>query len=148
MVSREMPDPIATEFRRTYEEQNLGLSVKIALENLVERVPILDLKICITAIMIQRETGGNLAEILEKVAGTIRERDRVRRQVRVLSAEGRISAIVLVALPLLLALALSVMNPGYVGELTRGTGLVLSGIGVAMLAAGSIWMSRLVKVEY
>src|SRR4029079_896152 len=68
MVSTEMPEPIATEFRKTYEEQNLGLSLKLALENLSERVPLIDLRFCITAIMIQRETGGNLAEILEKVS--------------------------------------------------------------------------------
>ena len=68
MVSMEMPEPIATEFRKTYEEQNLGLSLKLALENLTQRIPLLDLRMCVTAVMIQRETGGNLAEILEKVA--------------------------------------------------------------------------------
>ncbi|MGH9851560.1 MAG: type II secretion system F family protein [Blastocatellia bacterium] len=77
MVTHEMADPIAMEFRRTYDEQNLGLSSKVALENLVQRIPLLDLRICVTAIHIQRETGGNLAEILEKVAGVIRERFRI-----------------------------------------------------------------------
>jgi tight adherence protein B len=72
MVSEEMPEPVATEFRKAYEEQNLGLSVKLALENLTQRMPLLDLKMCVTAVLIQRETGGNLAEILEKVAYTIR----------------------------------------------------------------------------
>src|SRR6185503_6520706 len=74
MVSTEMPEPIATEFRKTYDEQNLGLSLKLALENLIQRVPLLDLRMTVTAIMIQRETGGNLSELLEKVAHTIRER--------------------------------------------------------------------------
>ncbi|MGI8996388.1 MAG: type II secretion system F family protein, partial [Pyrinomonadaceae bacterium] len=77
MIATEMPEPIATEFRKAYEEQNLGLSLKLALENLTDRVPLLDLRLCITAIMIQRETGGNLAEILGKVAQTIRERFRI-----------------------------------------------------------------------
>ena len=67
MVASEMPEPIATEFRKTYEEQNLGLSLKLALENMTDRMPLLDLKMCVTAVLIQRETGGNLAEILEKV---------------------------------------------------------------------------------
>jgi tight adherence protein B len=80
MVSSEMPEPIATEFRKTYEEQNLGLSIKLALENLAERVPLLDLRMTITAVLIQRETGGNLAEILEKVSYTIRERFRNPRR--------------------------------------------------------------------
>src|SRR6185503_2156603 len=77
MVSTEMPEPIATEFRKTYDEQNLGLSLKLALENLIQRVPLLDLRMTVTAIMIQRETGGNLSELLEKVAHTIRERFRI-----------------------------------------------------------------------
>src|SRR5206468_10378248 len=77
MVSTEMPEPIATEFRKAYEEQNLGLSLKLALENLIQRMPLLDLRMCVTAVLIQRETGGNLAEILEKVAYTIRERFRI-----------------------------------------------------------------------
>src|SRR5437868_1291564 len=76
MVSSEMPEPISMEFRKTYEEQNLGLSLKLALENLVQRVPLLDLRMCVTAVLIQRETGGNLSELLEKVAHTIRERFR------------------------------------------------------------------------
>ncbi|MDT4968221.1 MAG: tight adherence protein, partial [Acidobacteriota bacterium] len=77
MVSIEMPDPISKEFRKTYEEQNLGLSLKLALGNLTQRIPLLDLRLCVTAVLIQRETGGNLAEILEKVAYTIRERFRI-----------------------------------------------------------------------
>jgi tight adherence protein B len=113
MVSKEMPDPIATEFRRTYEEQNLGLSVKVALENLADRVPILDLKICVTAIMIQRETGGNLAEILEKVATTIRERFKILEDLNTLTTSSRMSAWVLCAMPLFIAMMVSYINPGY-----------------------------------
>jgi tight adherence protein B len=113
MVSKEMPDPISTEFRRTYEEQNLGLSVKVALENLTNRVPLLDLKICITAIMIQRETGGNLSEILEKVAGTIRERFKIMEDLNTLTTSSRMSAWVLCAMPVFIAAMVSYINPGY-----------------------------------
>jgi hypothetical protein len=93
MVSMEMPEPIATEFRKAYEEQNLGLSVKLALENLTQRIPLLDLKICVTAILIQRETGGNLAEILEKVAYTIRERFRIMGDLKTLTTSSRMADI-------------------------------------------------------
>jgi tight adherence protein B len=119
MVSKEMPDPIATEFRRTYEEQNLGLSVNIALENLADRVPVLDLKICITAIMIQRETGGNLAEILEKVANTIRERFRILEDLNTLTTSSRMSAWVLCAMPAFIAAMVSYINPTYMAVLWR-----------------------------
>ncbi|HEX8685852.1 MAG TPA: type II secretion system F family protein, partial [Pyrinomonadaceae bacterium] len=119
MVSTEMPEPIATEFRKTYEEQNLGLSLKLALENLSERVPLLDLRFCITAIMIQRETGGNLAEILEKVSHTIRERFRILEDLNTLTTSSRMSAWILCALPVFVALAVTVMNPDYMSVLWR-----------------------------
>ena len=108
MVSIEMPEPIATEFRKAYEEQNLGLSVKLALENLTQRMPLLDLKMCVTAMLIQRETGGNLAEILEKVAYTIRERFRIMGDLKTLTTSSRMSAWLLCALPIFVALAVTV----------------------------------------
>ncbi|MFN2417245.1 MAG: type II secretion system F family protein, partial [Pyrinomonadaceae bacterium] len=117
MVSTEMPEPIATEFRKTYEEQNLGLSLKLALENLSERVPLLDLRFCVTAIMIQRETGGNLAEILEKVSHTIRERFRILEDLNTLTTSSRMSAWILCGLPVFVALAVTVMNPEYMSVL-------------------------------
>ncbi|HEX8502837.1 MAG TPA: type II secretion system F family protein [Pyrinomonadaceae bacterium] len=119
MVSTEMPEPIATEFRKTYEEQNLGLSLKLALENLSERVPLLDLRFCITAIMIQRETGGNLAEILEKVSHTIRERFRILEDLNTLTTSSRMSAWILCGLPVFVALAVTLMNPDYMSVLWR-----------------------------
>ena len=119
MVSTEMPEPIATEFRKTYEEQNLGLSLKLALENLSERVPLLDLRLCVTAILIQRETGGNLAEILEKVSVTIRERFRILEDLNTLTTSSRMSAWILCGLPLFVALAVSIMNPDYMSVLWR-----------------------------
>ncbi|HEX8685840.1 MAG TPA: type II secretion system F family protein, partial [Pyrinomonadaceae bacterium] len=119
MVSTEMPEPVATEFRKTYEEQNLGLSLKLALENLSERVPLLDLRFCITAIMIQRETGGNLAEILEKVSHTIRERFRILEDLNTLTTSSRMSAWILCGLPVFVALAVTIMNPDYMSVLWR-----------------------------
>jgi tight adherence protein B len=119
MISTEMPEPIATEFRKTYEEQNLGLSLKLALENLSERVPLLDLRLCVTAILIQRETGGNLAEILEKVSVTIRERFRILEDLNTLTTSSRMSAWILCGLPVFVALAVSIMNPDYMSVLWR-----------------------------
>ena len=100
MIAEEMPDPIAGEFRKTYEEQNLGLSLKLALENLMERIPLLDLRMCVTAVLIQRETGGNLGEILEKVAYTIRERFRIMGDLKTLTTSSRLSAWLLCGLPI------------------------------------------------
>jgi tight adherence protein B len=119
MVAHEMPDPVAGEFRKTYEEQNLGLSIKLALENLAARVPLLDLRMCITAIMIQRETGGNLAEVLEKVAHTIRERFRIMEDLKTLTTSSRMSAWILCGLPIFVALAVTAMNPDYMSVLWR-----------------------------
>jgi len=129
MVSTEMPEPIATEFRKTYEEQNLGLSLKLALENLTERVPLLDLRLCVTAILIQRETGGNLAEILEKVAQTIRERFRILEDLKTLTTSSRMSAWILCGLPIFVAVTVTAMNPEYMSVLwkdPRGHNLLLA----------------------
>ena len=119
MVSLEMPEPIATEFRKAYEEQNLGLSIKLALENLTQRIPLLDLKMCVTAILIQRETGGNLAEILEKVAYTIRERFRILGDLKTLTTSSRMSAWLLCGLPIFIALVVTAMNPEYMSVLWK-----------------------------
>ncbi|HKR60212.1 MAG TPA: type II secretion system F family protein [Pyrinomonadaceae bacterium] len=119
MVSTEMPEPIATEFRKTYEEQNLGLSLKLALENLTDRVPLLDLKMCVTAVLIQRETGGNLAEILEKVAYTIRERFRIMGDLKTLTTSSRMSAWLLCGLPIFVTFIITAMNPEYMSVLWK-----------------------------
>src|SRR5256712_3987476 len=119
MASAEMPEPIATEFRKTYEEQNLGLSLKLALENLTQRIPLLDLRMCVTAVLIQRETGGNLAEILEKVAYTIRERFRIMGDLKTLTTSSRLSAWILCGLPILVAVGVSVLNPDYMSVLWK-----------------------------
>lgn len=119
MVASEMPEPIATEFRKTYEEQNLGLSLKLALENMTDRMPLLDLKMCVTAVLIQRETGGNLAEILEKVAVTIRERFRIMGDLKTLTTSSRMSAWLLCGLPIFVTFIITAMNPDYMSVLWK-----------------------------
>jgi tight adherence protein B len=116
-VGSEMPEPIASEFRITFEEQKLGLSVKLALDRLTERIPLLDLRLCITAMHIQRETGGNLAEILEKVAQTIRERYRIMEDFRTMTTSSRLSGWILCGLPFLLVFVLTIFNPDYMSVL-------------------------------
>lgn len=120
-VASEMPDPIAAEFRMTFEEQKLGLSIKMALDRLGERVPLLDLRLCITAMHIQRETGGNLAEILEKVSHTIRERYKIMEDFRTMTTASRLSGWILCGLPFALVFVLTVFNPDYMSVLISDT---------------------------
>ncbi len=148
MISEEMHDPIATEFRRTYEEQNLGLSTKLALENLAVRIPLLDLRICITAIQIQRETGGNLGEILERVATTIRERFRILEDLKTLTSQSRISAWVLCSMPIFIAIMMTVINPDYMSVLwndPRGQKLVA--LAMAMQIMGMLMVRKIINIK-
>jgi tight adherence protein B len=148
MVSTEMPEPIATEFRKAYEEQNLGLSLKLALENLAERVPLLDLRLCITAIMIQRETGGNLAEVLEKVAYTIRERFRILEDLKTLTTSSRMSAWILCGLPIFIALAVTVMNPEYMSVLwSDPRGHKLLAVAAALQITGMLVIRKILRIK-
>jgi tight adherence protein B len=148
MVSTEMPEPIATEFRKTYEEQNLGLSLKLALENLTQRIPLLDLRMCVTAILIQRETGGNLAEILEKVAHTIRERFRIMEDLKTLTTSSRMSAWILCGLPIFVACAVTFMNPDYMSVLwkdPRGHNLIAIALGLQL--TGMLVVRKILRIK-
>jgi len=148
MVSTEMPEPIAAEFRKTYEEQNLGLSLKLALQNLVERVPILDLRMCVTAVLIQRETGGNLSELLEKVAYTIRERFRIMEDLKTMTLSSRWSAWLLCALPIFLAVYVTIMNPGYMDVMWRDPrGNRLLAIAAIMQVLGMLMVQKIMKIR-
>ena len=148
MVAIEMPEPIAGEFNKTYEEQNLGLSYKLALRNLTTRVPLLDLRLCVTAILIQRETGGNLAEILEKVGATVRERFRIMEDLKTLTTSSRMSAWVLCALPLLIAVIVSVMNPDYMAVLWRDArGQKLVGLAAGMQVIGMLIIRKIMRIK-
>jgi tight adherence protein B len=148
MVASEMPEPISMEFRKTYEEQNLGLSLKLALENLVQRVPLLDLRMCVTAVMIQRETGGNLSELLEKVAHTIRERFRIMEDLKTMTLSSRWSAWLLCALPIFLALYVTFMNPGYMDVMWRDSrGHKLLAVAALMQVLGMLMVQKIMKIR-
>ena len=148
MVANEMPEPISIEFRKTYEEQNLGLSLKLALENLVQRMPLLDLRMCVTAVMIQRETGGNLSELLEKVAHTIRERFRIMEDLKTMTLSSRWSAWLLCALPILLAVYVTFMNPGYMDVMWRDArGNKLLAIAAIMQILGMLMVQRIMRIR-
>ncbi|HKN83165.1 MAG TPA: type II secretion system F family protein [Pyrinomonadaceae bacterium] len=148
MVSSEMPEPISMEFRKTYEEQNLGLSLKLALENLVQRVPLLDLRMCVTAVLIQRETGGNLSELLEKVAHTIRERFRIMEDLKTMTLSSRWSAWLLCGLPIFLAVYVTLMNPGYMDVMWKDPrGHWLLAIAAIMQVLGVLMVQKIMKIR-
>ena len=148
MVSEEMPDPIASEFRKTYDEQNLGLSLKLALENLVARIPLLDLRMCVTAVLIQRETGGNLAEILEKVAYTIRERFRIMGDLKTLTTSSRMSAWLLCGLPIFVCVMITAMNPEYMSVLwTDPRGHYLIAAALFMQITGMLVVRKILRIK-
>ncbi len=148
MVADELDDPVGPEFRKTFDEQNFGLPIKDALANLTERVPLIDVRFFATAVMIQRDTGGNLSEILENLAHVVRERFKILRQVRVYTAHGRLTGYVLLALPATLAVALSFINPEHMNLLFRermGQMLLLGAI--VMQVIGYLWIKQVVKIE-
>ena len=141
LVSQEGSPPIASEFGRVFEEQNLGLPFEEALNNLCDRVPNLDLKFFVTAVVLQRQTGGDLAEILDKIGRLIRERFAIWGQVQALTGEGRLSGIVLLALPPLLFITVYRMNPEYLSLLFTdelGKKMLIGGIFMQLLGALAI----------
>jgi tight adherence protein B len=148
MVASEMPEPVATEFRKTYEEQNLGLSLKLALENMTDRMPLLDLKMVITAVLIQRETGGNLAEILEKVAVTIRERFRIMGDLKTLTTSSRMSAWLLCGLPIFVTFIITAMNPDYMSVLWKDQrGHYLIGAALFLQITGMLIVRKILNIK-
>ena len=147
-VATEMPDPIASEFRIVFEEQKLGLSTKVALDRLSERVPLTDLRLCVTAMHIQRETGGNLAEILEKVAQTIRERFKLMEDFRTLTTSSRGSAWILCSLPFGIVFALSAINPDYMAVLLHDQrGHYILGLAITLQILGIITIKKILAIR-
>lgn len=147
-VASEMPDPIATEFRLTYEEQKLGLPLKMALENLAGRIPSLDLRLCITAVLIQRETGGNLGEILEKVSTTIRERFRMMEEFRTMTTSSRGSAWILCALPFFIVFLMLIISPKYMGILLRDPrGHYIIAVALGMQVMGMLIIRKILAIK-
>ena len=148
MAADEMQEPVGPEFRKTFDEQNFGLPLKDALQNLTERIPILDVRFFSTAVLIQRETGGNLSEILENLAHVVRERFKILRQVRVYTAHGRLTGYVLLALPAFLAIALMFINPDHMQLLFREhMGHVMLAAAAVMQFVGYIWIKQVIKIE-
>lgn len=147
-VTRDAENPMAAELNRTLVEARLGVPIEDALESAARRMDSVDFSWVVMAIRIQREVGGNLAEVLSGVAATMRERERLRRQVQVLSAEGRLSAVILGALPILFAAYLVIAQPQYVGLLvTTPLGVLMIVVGVVLLVAGAFWLRKVVSVE-
>ncbi len=149
MLSEESEEPLASEFRAVFEEQRFGLPFEEALLGLGDRVNLPDVRILITAILVQREVGGNLAEILEKVAGTMRARFTIRRQVRVYTVQGRMSGYILAALPMVVGLFIFLINRDYMEILyTHPIGKALLGLAVVLQTIGFLWIRKIVNVEY
>jgi tight adherence protein B len=148
MVADETDEPVGPEFRKTFDEQNFGLPLKDALDNLTQRIPLLDVRFFATAVMIQRETGGNLSEILENLAHVVRERFKILRQVRVYTAHGRLTGYVLLALPAFLGVALMFINPEHMNLLFReklGQQMLMAAI--VMQIVGYVWIKKVIKIE-
>jgi tight adherence protein B len=148
MVSRECPDPLGGEFRTCFEEQNFGLELKGAIENLLHRMPLQDLRIVCTAILIQKESGGNLAEVLDKTAHVIRERFRLRREVSTRTAQGRMTGWVLTLLPVVLGFALYWVNPEMMSMLwKRDIGIKLLWAASIMIVIGGLIIRKIVNMD-
>ncbi len=148
-ISKEAPNPSSQEFRRIVQEVQLGLPQEQALAHLYERMPSDDLDLIITAVNIQREVGGNLAEILEVISHTIRERIKLKGEVRVLTSQGRITGYLIGGLPIVLGLFLGVINPGYMGNLFRDRlcGWPMIAIGLGLIGMGMAVIQRIVDIE-
>src|SRR5712672_234729 len=148
MISKECAEPLAGEFRTAFEEQNFGLPLRDALLNLTERVPLIDVRFFVTALLIQKETGGNLAEILDGLARVIRDRFRIYREVQVRTAQGRLTAGILIALPIIMMVTLTTINPKYMSVLfTDPLGPVVIATAAGLQVVGSAILWKIIHFE-
>jgi tight adherence protein B len=148
LVARECAPPVNTEFKICFEEQNYGLEMKEALGNLITRVPLQDLKITTTAILIQKESGGNLAEVLDKTAYVIRERFRLKRQIMVHTASGRLTGLILTLLPVALGIGIYFIDPGMISILWhRDIGIKLMWAAAGLIAVGGFVIYKIVDID-
>ncbi len=148
MIANEMPQPICKEFGRMFEEQNLGIALDDSLRSITERIPNLDLKFFATAVILQRQTGGDLAEILDKIGDLIRDRFRIWGQVQALTGEGRLSGVVLLALPFVLFIAVFHLNPDYIKVLfTDPMGTKMLVVAVIMQIIGALVIRKIVNIK-
>jgi tight adherence protein B len=148
ITATESRAPISVELRKVFDEINLGMSVQSAMNHLAARIDSKEIRYFVVAVLIQNETGGNLADVLRKTANLIRERQKIAGVVRVLSAEGRISAWILSVMPFLLAFLLYLINPDFISALWKDEmGLVMLGVSFGLMLVGVFWMSRLVQIK-
>ena len=148
MIHREFPEPVSSEFRRTFEEHNLGLPIEVALQKLSNRVPSLDVQFFVSAVLLQKRTGGNLAEILDKLAYVIRERFKLRGRIRSVSAHGKMTATALSCIPIAVAVLMFYTNPDYVKFFFEDDiGNIMLGSAVALQLIGYLIMQQIVKIE-
>lgn len=148
MIGEEMTDPIAREFSMAHDEINFGIALPEALSNLAARVPLTDLRFFVIAVLVQRETGGNLAEVLSNLSRLIRNRLKLQAKIKVLTAEGRISAWALGLLPFVLALLLNLSSPDFINVLWKDpAGMMVTQITLSLMAFGALWLWRITKVR-
>jgi tight adherence protein B len=148
LIASEISEPVASEFRKLFEEQKFGMPVRDALVNLTERVPLVDVKFFVTAVMLQRETGGNLAEILDNLSYVIRERFKIMRQVRVHTAQGRLTMMLLMGLPPIIIITMQIMNPSFIRPLFEDPiGHVLIVVGITLQTVGYFVIRKVIQIQ-
>jgi tight adherence protein B len=148
LISDEVSEPVAGEFRMLFEEQKFGLPMREALSHLVDRVPLVDVKFFVTAVMLQRETGGNLAEILDNLSYVIRERFKIMRQVRVYTAQGRLTMMLLMGMPPIIVMGMYFMNPQFIQPLfTDPIGHVLIVVGLVLQTVGYFVIRKIIRIQ-
>jgi tight adherence protein B len=148
LIANEIAEPVASEFRKLFEEQKFGLPVRDALVNLTERVPLVDVKFFVTAVMLQRETGGNLAEILDNLSYVIRERFKIMRQVRVHTAQGRMTMMLLMGLPPIIIATMQAMNPSFIRPLFQDPiGHALIVVGITLQTIGYFVIRKVIQIQ-
>jgi tight adherence protein B len=148
LITNEINEPVAGEFRKLFEEQKFGMPVRDALLNLTERMPLVDVKFFVTAVMLQRETGGNLAEILDNLSYVIRERFKIMRQVRVYTAQGRLTMMLLMGLPPIIVVTMLLMNPSFIRPLFADPiGHTLVVVGITLQTVGYFVIRRIIQIQ-
>jgi tight adherence protein B len=148
MIHREFSEPLAGEFRRTFDEQNLGLPLEIALQNLAKRVPLLEVHFFVSAVLLQKRTGGNLSELLDKLAVIIRERFKLRGKIKAISAHGRITATTLSVIPMAVAFLMFYTNRDYVEFFVKDpAGNQMAGVAIFFQIVGYLVMKKIVTIE-
>jgi tight adherence protein B len=148
MITNEVAEPVCGEFRQLYEEQKFGMPVRDALMNLTDRVPLVDVKFFVTAVMLQRETGGNLAEILDNLSYVIRERFKIQRQVRVYTAQGRLTMALLMGMPPIIVVVMLVLNPGFIHPLFADPiGHTLLVAGITLQTIGYFVIRKIIRIQ-